>query len=95
MQFFSLEKYISGICSSWETNDLVYRFPETSFFLKVIDVSRLFAKTTNNEKRIFEAIEQCAHSGYAKFMFAFDSKPKLEQSIRYKPWHRSVSSQKL
>ena len=36
---------------------------------------------------------QC--SGYAKFMFAFDSKLKLEQSIRYKPWHGSVFSQKL
>ena len=40
----------------------MYLFPETSFFLRAIDVSRLFAKTTNNEKRIFEAIEQCAHS---------------------------------
>ena len=41
-------------------------FPETSFFLRAIDVSRLFAKTTNYEKHIFEAIEQCAHSAAVK-----------------------------
>ena len=33
-----------------------------ALFLRLIDVSRLFAKTRNYEKRTFETVDECAHS---------------------------------
>ena len=46
-------------------------------------MSRLFAKTTNYKKHIFEVIEECAHGTAVmlKMCSRFDSKLRLEQLI--------------
>ena len=48
-------------------------------------MSRLFAKTTNYKKHIFEVIEECAHGTAVmlKMCSRFDSKLRLEQLVCY------------